>query len=164
MNDIETVKDKLIDAQNEILRLRVDDALSSKNWKTLQADNLKYANENMTLRTDYAELMDEDEDLGRVNEALVAECAGLRDELARIKPEWADTNTHAQLAELTLADAWAAIENDNSKDIHLEPRQAEALILERKMLMRTIDRLAELVADRSPAHPYEIIEWEMEDD
>lgn len=85
MNDTETVKDKLIDAQNEILRLRADvDNIKTESAHLIfvtadcRLENKQLRAELAGVRNDYTALADEDDDLGRVNDALVAENAGLR--------------------------------------------------------------------------------------
>ena len=67
-----------------------------------------------------------------------------------------------KIDDIVLKSAWLAISNPTSKSIHLEPRQAAALVNERQMLWETIDRLSELLAEREPAHPFEDAPWETE--
>ena len=71
-----------------------------------------------------------------------------------------------------LESAWRALDDITSKSVHLEPRQAEAIRIEHMqlkhdsnayaalqvayvLLQRQTEHLAEMIADDSPAHPFE---------
>ena len=124
MNDIDVVKDKLIDAQREIIELRAEVKQLQKKgefheyaisqWLTYEKDTQKEIEE---LRAELGDIVK------------------LPNKLPGITRE-----------ELLLASAWAAIKEDNSKAIHLEPRQAEALVEEHRRLKRSIHELQGEVA------------------
>ena len=73
---IEALRDEIAELHAELASLHANDELSSKNWKRIQADNLRYVNENRTLRA----------------------------ELERIKPSWGDAPDNAEF--LTQDEEW----------------------------------------------------------
>ena len=71
----------------------------------------------------------------------------LESDLAHVAALEARDEEIEQLRVTVLESAWRAIEEDNSKAIHLEPRQADALIVEHGRLKRHITKLQGEIVD-----------------